>query len=160
MRETLPYRPNVSIITHRDEEFLIINRYCDEEDEWKFPQGGVDESDEDLVAAGIREFAEELGTDKIDIVGISAHENRYEWPDEQIVEEYDEHGNQWRGQHQRFLVAQFTGAEKDLALCEEEVRAHRWVTREDVLRYNDKDDHRHFSHYNGVIQDILEEFDL
>ena len=161
MQQHLAYRPAVSIIVHREDEFLIINRYSDEpHKQWKFPQGGVEEHDEDLVAAGLREFAEELGTDELDVLGVSQHENRYDWDEEGIRRHEEKTGRTYAGQHQRFVVARFTGTEQDLDLCDEEVRAHRWVSREDVIQYNRDGSHDHFSHYNGLISAILEEFDL
>lgn len=159
MREKLPYRPNVCIIAFRDDQFLLVNRVCDEPGEWKFPQGGVDNG-EDVISAAQREFLEELGTNTISVVGVSKHTNKYEWPDEQIARYYEKHGNRWRGQKQRFVIARFTGSEDDFTLEKDELRAHKWVSRKEVQAFDEDTEHKHFAHYNHAIRSVLEEFNL
>lgn len=159
MREQLPYRPNVAIIAFRNEEFLVINRFCDAQGAWKFPQGGIDNG-EDVVSAAVREFSEELGSSALEVLGVSKHTNKYEWPDAQIEREYKKQGVRWRGQKQRFVVARFSGEENELEVEEEEVRAYKWVSRADVLRFDGDAEHALFKHYNHTIASVLDEFNL
>jgi putative (di)nucleoside polyphosphate hydrolase len=159
MREGLPYRPNTAIIAFRENKFLLINRYCDPEGAWKFPQGGIDNG-EDVLAAALREFQEELGTNNLNILGVSKHTNKYEWPNEQISRHEQKSGKRFRGQHQRFVIARYTGDEEELAPADDEVRQHKWVSKKDVLNYNEDEEHLLFNNYNGIIKKILEEFNL
>ncbi len=158
MRETLPYRPNVSIIAFKEDQFLVVNRVQDKPDTWKFPQGGIDNG-EDAISAGLREFSEELGTSNLEIVGLSKHENRYEWPDEQIHKHNQKYDKQWRGQKQRFVIARYVGSDEDFKPDPDEISSYAWVSREQVLTSNKKREHL-FEQYDGLIQDIFYEFEL
>jgi putative (di)nucleoside polyphosphate hydrolase len=153
--ESLPFRKNVCLITYRDGKFLLVNLIYWKEDWWKFPQGGmkVGESEE---AAAKREFLEELGTDKIEIVGQSTMTNRYEWSNNFI----EKREMKWKGQAQRFLLVRFLGSDEDLKPNQDEVRAFRWATREEVMVYSYDKMHMFFRNYNHVIPKILDEFEV
>jgi putative (di)nucleoside polyphosphate hydrolase len=151
--ETLPYRKNVCLITFKGEKFLLLNLIYWKDNWWKFPQGGI-KVGETLEEAGRREFKEELGTDKIEILGESKILNRYDWKTKKI----ELKDKRWKGQSQRFLLARFTGEDSDLKPNPEEVKTYRWTTREEILAYSRKKDHMFFQNYNGEIPNVLEEF--
>ena len=153
--ESLPYRKNVSLIVFKRKKFLLVNLIDWNEDWWKFPQGGINEGEE-LFPAGRREFAEEIGTDKMRILGQSKYTNKYDWPDEVIEKKQ----RKYRGQTQRFLVVEFLGKEADIHLDAREVRKYKWVTRKEVLQFSRDTEHLLFQNYHGIISKILEEFSL
>src|SRR3989344_2746636 len=148
--ERLPLRDNVSLIVFSGKKFLLVNLLDWEEDWWKFPQGGVVKG-ETLLEAGKRELKEEIGTDKINIVGQSKYTNSYVWPDELITKKQ----NNYRGQSQRFLVVEFLGKSNDIILGANEVRKYRWVTKKHILEFSADREHMLFKNYNGVIPKIL-----
>ena len=157
--ESLPFRSNVSMIafrkTAKDKEFLIASRINWPENFWKFPQGGIEEG-ENLLEAAKREFFEEIGTDKINILGVSKIENKYDWDNASI----EEKKCVWRGQFQRFIIIEFLGEESDIKIDPEELKAYRWVSKEKVLAYTSESGHQLFRHYNGHISAVLKEFEL
>ncbi len=150
--EHLPYRKNVSMITFQENKFLLVN-LKNRNNSWKFPQGGIEE-DEDIEEAGIREFIEELGTDKIKIHGKSMHTNRYDWPVSTIIRSNE----RWKGQHQNFLVVEFIGNKKDIKINLDELKDYRWVDVEQIHDFSKDEEHMMFRHYNKVIPKILDEF--
>jgi len=151
----LPYRPNVSMVTFKGDKFLIVTLKDWEEGWWKFPQGGIDEG-ETVEQAAVREFKEELGTDKVCIRGVSKHSNRYDWPVDVVLK----YKREFRGQEQTFVLLEFLGDEGDIKLNPDEIQAHKWVSKEEILEYALDPDHCHFGSYNGCLSHILKEFNL
>ncbi len=149
----LPYRKNISLITFKENRFLLVNRINWPVDFWKFAQGGIND-DEDIFEAGKREFFEEIGSKKIKIIGLSKFENKYDWSDNHI----EEHNNKWRGQDQRFLLIEFLGDDADIKIDPKELKDYKWVSKEDILSYSKDLNHKLFCNYNGVIEKIFEEF--
>ena len=149
----LPYRNNVSLIIFKNKQFLMVNLVDWEENWWKFPQGGIHDG-ETLYTTGMRECKEELGTDKIKILGQSKFQNKYDWPDE-VIEKKQQH---FRGQSQKFLVMVFLGKNRNIRIGLDEVRKYRWATREEVIRFSKDSQHMLFQNYNGIIPKILKEF--
>jgi len=118
-----PFRKNASIIAHRGEKFLLVrkprNRHA-----WQFPQGGV-EAGETFLDAAQREFSEEIGTSKIEIVGGERGIYFYEWSTD------DELGPQlrkFRGQEVHFFFAKFLAEDAEIVLDKNELVEWRWVT--------------------------------
>lgn len=125
---TLPYRENASVIvTRADGKFLIV-RKPREYNAWQFPQGGL-EMDEDARTAAMREFTEELGTDKIRIAEQECGIFRYEWSEEMQRE------RGFAGQNVHFFRAEFLGADSDIHLQIEELVEFRWVSEEEFENY-------------------------
>jgi putative (di)nucleoside polyphosphate hydrolase len=91
------------------------------------PQGGIDEG-EDPRRAVLRELAEEIGTDKAEIIGEHPEWLTYDLPDHLIGVAL--HGR-YRGQRQRWFALRFIGEDADVRLDHDphpEFDAWRWVT--------------------------------
>lgn len=153
--KSLPFRNNVSLIVFKKNKFLLVNLVGWKENWWKFPQGGINESEE-LVVAGRREFREEIGTSRIKIAGVSKYTNKYDWPNMVI----EKKGLQFRGQFQRFLVVEFLGTDANIKTDTKEIRQYRWVSRKEIIQFSKDDQHMVFKNYNGVIPKILKEFSI
>ena len=155
--ERLAYRKNVGLIVFRSKpqlRFLLLSHKDWKEGWWKFPQGGL-KAGETYEEAAKREFQEELGTDKIELLAESKLTNRYDWKSHTI----ELKGEKWKGQSQRFLLARFTGEDSDFKPNPEEVKGYRWATKEEILSYSRKKDHRFFKNYNGQMPELLKEFE-
>jgi len=86
LRETLPYRPNVGAVLFNPDGQVLVARRADFPNAegapggWQLPQGGID-ADEDPAAAVLRELAEEIGTDRAEIIGEHPDWLTYDLPD-------------------------------------------------------------------------------
>lgn len=148
----LPYRKNVGCVAFKGDKFLLVRKPSWPEDHWKTPQGGIDEgeSDEETVK---RELLEELGTGKFKIIGKSKHERQYDWSDDAV----EKAGYRWKGQNQKFFLAEFTGKDSDIKLDSKEIDKYKWMTKSELLKIIDID-HKNFTGYKDAIEKILEEF--
>ena len=128
----LPYRPNVGAVLFNRDGLVLVARRADLPNAegpaggWQLPQGGVDEG-EDLRAAVLRELAEEVGTDRAEIIGEHDAWLTYDLPAELIGVAL--HGR-YRGQRQRWFALRFTGEDSDIRLDLDphpEFDAWRWT---------------------------------
>ena len=77
---TNAYRKNVGIIVaDKDGKVLMCARADQEDLQWQFPQGGI-ENGEDIVAAAERELHEETGISSVRLIGIMPEPLRYDFP--------------------------------------------------------------------------------
>lgn len=156
LKQEALYRENVSLITFRKLpklQFLLVNLREWPKDYWKFPQGGINPQ-ESLGQAALREFQEELGTDKIRITSQSSIERKYLWLEPRII-----NGQKYIGQHQKFFIVEFWGEEGDVMVRDEEIRTYCWATPEDLeslIRRPQLD----FEDYWQTIQNIFKEQNL
>lgn len=74
---------------------------------WQMPQGGIDPGESPAEAA-MRELAEEIGTDKAEIVAESRDWHCYDIPPEAARSRW---GGRYRGQRQKWFVMQFLGTD-------------------------------------------------
>ena len=128
----LPYRPNVGAVLFNREGSIFVARRADLPNAegaaggWQLPQGGID-ADENPREAVLRELAEEIGTDRADIVGEHPDWLTYDLPPELIGKAL---GGRWRGQRQRWFALRFTGADSHIRLDLDphpEFDAWRWA---------------------------------
>jgi len=128
----LPYRPNVgAALFNRDGLVLVARRAGTPNAEgaaggWQLPQGGMDQG-EDAHAAVLRELAEEIGTDRAEILHEHDEWLTYDLPAELIGVAL---GGRWRGQKQRWFALRFTGEDADIRLDLDphpEFDAWRWA---------------------------------
>lgn len=120
------FRPNASIIARRDGKFLLVRKPRIHH-VWQFPQGGV-ESGESFLEAAQREFAEEVGTDQIKILG-ERGVHFYDWPDNI---ELDPRLQKFRGQEVHIFLADFLADDTAIQLDQDEVVEWKWVDRSEL----------------------------
>ena len=102
------YRPNVaSVIINKDNKILWAKRV--NEDNWQFPQGGIQKG-ETPEQAMYREVYEEVGLSKnsFEILGRSSDWLRYDVP-EKFVKTYWQ--GRYRGQKQIWFLLKFIGSD-------------------------------------------------
>ena len=124
----LPYRPNVGAVLFNRAGLVLVARRAGFPNAegpaggWQLPQGGID-ADEDPRQAVLRELAEEIGTDRAEIIGEHPAWLTYDLPPDLV--------KRWRGQRQRWFALRFTGADADIRLDADphpEFDAWRWTT--------------------------------
>ena len=135
--ETLPYRPNVGAVLFNADGLVWVGRRQSHPTQeaapggWQLPQGGID-PEEDPRSAVLRELAEEIGTDKAEIIGEHPEWLSYDLPPEAIGVAL---GGKYRGQRQRWFALRFTGTDADINLQAEEhpeFDAWRWAKLEEL----------------------------
>ena len=133
----LPYRPNVGAVLFNPAGLVLVARRANFPNAegpaggWQLPQGGID-ADEDPRSAVLRELAEEIGTDRAEIIGEHPDWLFYDLPEHLIGVAL--HGR-WRGQRQRWFALRFTGADSDIRLDADphpEFDAWRWAPLADL----------------------------
>ena len=125
-KDELPYRPCVGLmLVNRDGRVFVGRRSDSTADAWQMPQGGIDKA-EAPEAAALRELAEEIGTDKADIVGAHPDWLSYDLPDHLIGKLWK---GKYRGQTQKWFALRFTGTDGDIDLNtgHPEFDAWKWV---------------------------------
>jgi len=111
-RDALLYRKCVGIVLFNDEGKVFVGERIDTPGAWQMPQGGVDPG-ETTEETAIRELAEEVGTDKAEIIHIHERKLRYDLPDDAIRRLWN---GKFRGQEQTWVAAKFMGSEQDIDL--------------------------------------------
>jgi putative (di)nucleoside polyphosphate hydrolase len=133
----LPYRPNVGAVLFDARGLVFVARRADLPNAegapggWQLPQGGIDEG-EDPRGAVLRELAEEIGTDKAEIIGEHPEWVTYDLPPELIGKAL---GGKYRGQRQRWFALRFLGTDADIRLDLDphpEFDAWRWTPLADL----------------------------
>jgi putative (di)nucleoside polyphosphate hydrolase len=134
---TLPYRPNVGAVLFDWRGMVFVARRADFPNAegpaggWQLPQGGID-ANEDPRGAVLRELAEEIGTDRAEIIGEHPEWFTYDLPRELVGVAL---GGRFRGQRQRWYALRFTGADGDIRLDADphpEFDAWQWTTLESL----------------------------
>jgi len=121
------FRKNVSIIARRGEKFLLVRKPRTHH-AWQFPQGGV-ETGESFLDAARREFLEEVGTSKIEIIDGEREIYFYDWPKNV---ELDPRLQEFRGQEVHFFVAEFLANNAEILLDRNELAEWRWVAHNEL----------------------------
>ena len=131
-KDGLLYRPCVGIALFHENGKVFVGERIDNPGAWQMPQGGIDEG-EDLETAAFRELAEEIGTDKAEIMKIAERTLKYDLPDHLINKLW---GGTYRGQEQHWVAMRFTGEDSDINLeahARPEFSAWQWVDFSDIL---------------------------
>jgi putative (di)nucleoside polyphosphate hydrolase len=119
---SLPYRPNVGAVLFNADGLVFIGRRRQHPTQeaapggWQLPQGGIDANEDPRVAI-FRELAEEIGTDRAEIIGEHPQWLTYDLPAEIVGTAL---GGKYRGQRQRWFALRFIGDDADINLQAEE----------------------------------------
>lgn len=124
---TEQYRKNVGIVVADKEGKVLMCARADQEDlQWQFPQGGI-ENGEDITAAAKRELYEETGISSVRLVKVMPTTLRYDFP-KSAKKRY---GGLYKGQEQTWVLFYFYGQDDEinfLANPEEiEFKSFEWV---------------------------------
>ncbi|MDB5370523.1 MAG: pyrophosphohydrolase [Roseomonas sp.] len=126
----LPYRRNVGAALFNAEGRVLVARRADlgagAPGAWQLPQGGLDAGEEPRAAV-LRELAEEIGTDRAEIVGEVTEWLHYDLPPDLLGKALR---GKYRGQTQKWFALRFTGADSDIRLDQDphpEFDAWRWA---------------------------------
>ena len=117
------------MLINRDGLVFVARRIDTAGDAWQLPQGGIDDAEKPSRAV-LRELAEEIGTNKAEIIAKSKRWYRYALPEALIGRVW---GGKYRGQKQRWFALRFTGSDADIDLAADghpEFDAWRWVSIE------------------------------
>ncbi len=109
--DDLPYRPCVGLCLLNDDGHIFMGERIDTPGAWQMPQGGID-AGEDIEIAAKRELREEIGTDKMEIIGLHPGTLFYDLP----PEFRHRLKGKFRGQEQQWVYARFTGTDADIKL--------------------------------------------
>ncbi len=127
----LPYRPNVGAVLFNPAGLVFLARRADLPNAegaaggWQLPQGGID-AGEDPRAAVLRELAEEIGTDRAEIIAEHPDWLTYDLPPALLGRAL---GGRYRGQRQRWFALRFLGSDAEIRLDADphpEFDAWRW----------------------------------
>jgi putative (di)nucleoside polyphosphate hydrolase len=130
----LPYRPNVGAMLFNRAGFVFVARRANMPNAegaaggWQLPQGGID-PDEDPRMAVLRELAEEIGTDRAEIIAEHPEWLTYDFPPDLAARGF-RIARHYRGQRQRWFALRFTGTDADIRLDADphpEFDAWRWA---------------------------------
>jgi putative (di)nucleoside polyphosphate hydrolase len=127
--DSLPYRPCVGVMLLDARGRVFVGRRADAgADAWQMPQGGIDPG-ETPRAAALRELAEEIGTDAVEVLAEGRGWHRYDLPGELVGHAW---GGRYRGQQQRWFAMRFLGRDQDVRLdtVTPEFDGWRWVEPE------------------------------
>lgn len=133
----LPYRPNVGVVLFSKRGDVFVARRAGTPNAegpaggWQLPQGGIDDGEDPAVAV-FREMAEEIGTDKAEILAEHPEWLTYDLPAHLIGVALK---GKWRGQRQKWFALRFTGSDVDINLAldpDPEFDAWRWTQLADL----------------------------
>jgi putative (di)nucleoside polyphosphate hydrolase len=123
------FRPNIAAILEDPDGRILIAERIGKPGAWQFPQGGIDEG-EDLLVALRRELREELGVAPERYRPIRSRTGyRYVFPAEH------RRLGIWDGQEQTYFLCRFLGTDADFDLEQPhpEFSAFRWIRPEEFL---------------------------
>ena len=125
------YRPCAMVVLFAADGRVLVGERTDvARPAWQLPQGGID-GGETAREAALREMAEEIGTDKAEVLAESAGWHRYNLP---VGLGANPWKGRFRGQKVRLVALRFTGSDDDIdvATAHPEFRAWKWVALEDL----------------------------
>ncbi len=117
------YRDNVAAIIINKDKKVLMCEHAWIDDAWQFPQGGVEEKEEEEKAL-IRELFEEIGTDKFVIISKMDEKISYKFP-YYLREKYN-----FDGQEQRYFLLYFYGNDNEFRFDNQpkpEFKSFEWV---------------------------------
>ncbi|MDA8771271.1 RNA pyrophosphohydrolase [Candidatus Pelagibacter bacterium] len=127
--QKLPMRLGVGIILLNNKNQVFVGKRRDNPgDKWQMPQGGVEDG-EDFLTAMKRELHEETGIKNIKIIKEIEQMYEYELPKKLIGVIWK---GKFRGQEQKWFIAQFIGNENEINLNTKypEFMEWKWIDAE------------------------------
>ncbi len=124
-----PYRRGVGMMLLNADGLVLVARRAGMNDRhWQMPQGGIDEGESPRQAA-LRELAEEIGTNRAEIVAEAPGWIDYDLPAEVARQAW---GGAYRGQTHKWFALRFTGRDRDIDLAtdHQEFDAWKWAAME------------------------------
>ena len=119
----LAYRRGVGVMLLNAKAQVFVAKRIDMPGEaWQMPQGGIEAGEEPREAA-LRELAEEIGTDEVEIIAETEDWLAYDLPEELMGRVW---GGGYRGQTQKWFLARFTGNDDDIDLDTEKPEFSDW----------------------------------
>lgn len=121
----LGYRPCVGVmLVNMDGKVFVGQRIDSQVEAWQMPQGGIDDGEEEKVAA-LRELGEEtgIGHHHVEIIAKARDEHFYDLPPELIGKLW---GGRFRGQRQVWFLARFLGSDEDIDIATDEPEFSEW----------------------------------
>ncbi len=130
----LPYRKGVGAMLFNAEGKVFVARRINFPGEaWQMPQGGIKRGERPAQAL-LRELAEEIGTDKADILAKSSRWFSYDLPAQRVGKVWK---GKYRGQKQKWFALRFTGNDRDIDLNASEHPEFidwKWVAIDDLIQ--------------------------
>ncbi len=128
------YRQGVGALILNKEGKVFVGQRNDIKTAWQMPQGGVDDTDESLEFAALREVEEEtkIPTNKLKVIA-QTKEVKYNFPNEKAKRLWD---GSYIGQKQVWFAVKFLGTEEDIKLqdtCPQEFINYKWVEVEELV---------------------------
>lgn len=121
------YRKNVGIVVANQNGLVLVCARADQKDnQWQFPQGGI-ETEENIVEAAKRELYEETGITSVRLINQMPYPLRYDFPKNDSTHRF---GN-YIGQEQTWVLFEFTGEDSEINFHinpqEIEFKAFEWI---------------------------------
>ncbi|MBE6448997.1 MAG: RNA pyrophosphohydrolase [Alphaproteobacteria bacterium] len=123
------YRKNVGIVVfNQDKKVLMCARAEKEENNWQFPQGGM-EAEEDVLTAAKRELQEETALTSVKVVAQFPYALKYDFP-EDVRQKFAQLGCYYKGQEQYWVLLYFDGKNEEIDFftnpLEIEFKDYKW----------------------------------
>ncbi len=129
---TLPFRPGVGMMIIDKNNRIFVGRRVDSKTNgWQMPQGGIDLGETPSTAA-LREMAEEIGSNKGQIIAESKKWYSYRLPTFLVNKLWD---GKYCGQRQKWFLIRFTGQDSDINIKTKhpEFVSWRWMEPHELL---------------------------
>jgi len=118
-----PYRPCVGICLVNDDGLIFAGKRIDNRAEaWQMPQGGIDEG-EDAITACFREMAEEIGTNKAELLAEYPDWLDYDIPEPLANKLWE---GTYRGQSQKWMLLRYKGTDADINIATDIPEFEQW----------------------------------
>ena len=124
------YRPNVGLLIFNADGLVFVGERLDSPGAWQCPQGGIDKGEAPATAA-LRELAEEIGTNNVQILREHKTPLYYDFPPE-LTHPITKH---YKGQAQFWFALKFLGSEGEIKLetADPEFARYQWVPLAEII---------------------------